>query len=199
MSRSDHVSKLALTFGAAMFVVASANPVFGQGKEVTLASQGSVRVTTEDYEASILRIPEKERFGYLMSQERVNREIEGILRTRIVANEGKRLGLDADPTIKARINLYAERLVGEAYAAKIDAETIKEFEAKKQIYNERAREQYLINKSQYQTPAEVKASHILIRPVGQTADEALAKAKALRARILAGESFVARWAMAALE
>ena len=76
-----------------------------------------------------------------------------------------------------------------AIAAKIDEESAKEFESKRSIYLERAREQYLIAKQQFQTPAEVKASHILVEGKGRTPEEALAKVTAIRARIVAGESF----------
>jgi parvulin-like peptidyl-prolyl isomerase len=49
----------------------------------------------------------------------------------------------------------------------------------------------LINKQDYRTPAEIKASHILVAFKGRTPEEALAKAKSLRERVLAGESFEA--------
>jgi peptidyl-prolyl cis-trans isomerase C len=160
-----------------------------QTPDVTLASLGDAKVTVTDYEASILRIPEKDRFGWAMSQERVNKEIENLLRIRTIANEAKRTGLDNDPTFKMRVALYAERLLTEAVAAKIDVDSAKEFDTKRAVYLERAREQYLINKQQYQTPAEVKASHLLVNLKGRTSEEALAKTKALRARVLAGESF----------
>jgi peptidyl-prolyl cis-trans isomerase C len=191
MHRSHSISAIAIALAAALFAVASVGPAFGQGKDVVLASQGNAKVTAADYEASILRIPERDRFGWAMSQERVNKEVEGLLRTRIIADEAKRLGLDADPSIKARVRHYEERLLAEAFGARIDAETTKEFDTRTQVYTERAREQYLTNKSQYQTPAEVKASHILIRPGSQAPEEVLAKARALRAKILAGEPFEA--------
>ena len=162
-----------------------------QDKDPVLATYGAVKVTAADYEASILRIPEKDRFGWAMSQERVNKEVDNLLRTRTVAAEAKRVGLDADPSLKARLNLYTERLLADAYAARVDVESAKEFDAKVALYRERAREQYLVNKAQYQTPTEVKAAHVLIRTTGRTPEEALAKTKALRARIVAGESFTA--------
>ena len=159
------------------------------GPDTALASNGAGKVTIIDYEASILRIPENDRFGWAMNQDRINKEIENVLRIRTVAAEAKKKGLDADPIIKARVKQYEEKLLTEALAAKVDLESVKEFEAKQAVYVERAREQYLINKQQFQVPAEVKASHILIRISGRSVDEALNKAKALRARIEAGESF----------
>ena len=177
----------------ALFVLAVVmqNISLAQEKDPALATYGGVKVTAVDYDASILRIPEKDRFGWAMGQDRINKEVDNLLRTRTLAAEAKRLGIDADPSLKTRVNLYAERLLAEAYAARVDEESAKEFESKLPAYRERAREQYLVGKSQYQTPTEIKAAHILIRVAGRSAEEALAKAKALRERIIAGESFEA--------
>src|SRR5258708_5348873 len=75
-------------------------PAIGQGTDPTLATYGTAKVTQSDYEASLLRIPERDRFGYAMSQDRVNKEIENLIRTRSIAEHAKRQGLDADPVLK---------------------------------------------------------------------------------------------------
>ncbi len=182
--------KTLITFlAAATFTIMLTEAARSQAPDVTLASIGDVKVTVADYEASILRIPEKDRLGWAMSQERVNKEIENLLRLRIIAEDAKRRGIDKDPTLKVRVRLYNERLLAEALAAKIDENSVKEFDAKRADYLERAREQYLVNKKQYQTPVEVKASHILVNLNARTPEEALARIRALRARIVAGESF----------
>ena len=192
MSLRSHLKILATQLVTTTILAAySIMPAIGQATDVTLASIGDTKVTVADYEASILRIPEKDRLGWAMSQERINKEIENLMRTRIIANDAKRKGLDNDPAFKTRVALYAERLLADAVGAKIDIESAKEFDTQRAVYLERAREQYLVNKRQYQVPAEVKASHILVDFKKQTPEEALAKVKALRARILAGESFEA--------
>lgn len=188
MNRRNFVHFLALIgLAAAGVALAQMSPA----PDTPLASNGAAKVTIADYEASILRIPENDRFGWAMNQDRINKEIENLLRIRTVAAEAKKKGLDADPALKARVQQYQEKLLAEALAAKVDEESIKDFEAKQAVYVERAREQYLVNKQQFQVPAQVKASHILIRISGRSVDEALAKAKALRARIVAGEPFEA--------
>jgi parvulin-like peptidyl-prolyl isomerase len=170
-----------------MLLVAST--AMAQKSDPTLATYGSSKVAASDYEASILRIPERDRFGWAMSQERINKEIENLLRTRAVANEGRRQSLDADPSIRKRIELYADRLVAEAVMTKLDAESTKEFEAKKSVFVDRAREQYLINKQNYQTKPEVRVSHLLITTRGRTPEEALALTQSLRKKIVDGASF----------
>lgn len=189
MSRHVSIKTLITLVAAATLAAVAIGAATGQTPDATLASIGEVKVTVAEYEASILRIPEKDRLGWAMSQERINKEIQNLLRIRVLANETKRIGLDNDPVFKTRVAQYAERLLTEALAAKSDADATKEFDAKRAVYLERAREQYLINKQQYQSPVEVNASHILVDTKGRTAEEALARASALSTRVLAGESF----------
>jgi peptidyl-prolyl cis-trans isomerase C len=189
MSRYASTRILLTLISTAALAIVAVGPAASQTPDATLANIGEAKVTVADYEASIQRIPENDRLGWAMSQERINKEIENLLRTRTIANQAKRLDLDNDPIFKMRLAQYAERLLTEAVGAKIDADSAKEFATKRAIYLERAREQYLVNKQQYQAPAEVKASHILVGLKSRTAEEALATTKALRTRVLAGESF----------
>ena len=152
MPRHASLKTLVTLIATATLAINPIGSATSQTPAVTLASLGDAKVTLADYEASILRIPENDRFGWAMSQERVNKEIENLLRIRTIANEAKRTGLDNDPTFKTRVALYAERLLTEAVAAKIDVDSAREFDTKRAVYLERAREQYLINKQQYQTP-----------------------------------------------
>lgn len=163
--------------------------VQAQGSDVTLASTPTAKITKLDFDASILRIPENNRFGFVMSQERINKEIDILLQTRAIADVSRKQGLDADPVYKARVALYADRLLAEAEAAKIDVQSATEFETKRPAYLARAREQFLVNKEKFRTEETVKASHILITTNGRTPDEALAKIKSLREQLLAGASF----------
>lgn len=171
-------------------LVAALSPgVHAQLPDTTLATYGGTKIQQSDYEASIQRIPEKDRFGWAMSQERVSKEVDNLLRTRVLADSARRQGLDADPTLKNRLALYADRLLAEAALAKVDMESEKEFESKRAAFLERARERYLVNKSNYQTKPEVRVSHLLITTKGRTPEEALKLTQDLRAKIVAGASF----------
>ena len=184
-TRKSLVSRLAI----ATLAVSAVGSAIGRSPDDTLASNGEVKITVAEYEASILRIPENDRFGWAQSQERINKEILNLIRIKLFANEARHLNLDDNPTIKTRVAQYAERLLSEALTAKVDADSAKEFEAQRASFLEHAREQYKVSKQQQQSAAEVRASHILINFRDRTHEEALAKANALRARVLAGESF----------
>ena len=155
----------------------------------SLASIGDTKVTLADYEASLLNIPERDRYGWAMDQKRVSQQVDGLLKIRTIAEEARRKGLDKDPLFKLRVDQYAEKLLTEMVGAKADEAAAAEFEQKRSSFIDRAREQYLINKQQFQTQKEVKASHILIEARSRPADEALAKIKAIRVRAVSGESF----------
>lgn len=155
----------------------------------TLATHGSSKITRADFEADMLRIPERDRFGFAMSQERIAKEVDALLRFRVLAEAAKKQGIADDPTFKTRMALLEERLLTEMLLAKTDTASAKDFEAKRATYLERAREQYLVNKQTYMTPPQVRVQHLLVTTNNRTPDEALAKIKALRERIVAGAPF----------
>ena len=156
----------------------------------TLATYGNNRISQADMEAWIAgTIPERDRLGWAMNQNNINKVINDLLRVRTVAEEAKKRGLDKDPVLKLRVEQYTEKLMQDLIVQRVEEEANREFEQKRAAFIERAREQYLINKSRYQTPREVKASHILIDTRRHNSDEALAKIKVLRERALAGEPF----------
>jgi peptidyl-prolyl cis-trans isomerase C len=183
-----------LKYGPGLLLAILANHAlssFGQSSNPTLATYGALQVTQADYEASILRIPERDRTGFAMSQERIGKEIDNLLRIRVLADAARKQGLEADPTIKSRLALYADRLLAESAMAQFDKESEKEFEAKRASFIESARERYLINKSSFQTKAEVRASHLLITTKSRNQEEALTLTRELRKKLDAGAPFEA--------
>ena len=158
-------------------------------RATVLANHGDVKVTLADYEASLLSIPERDRLGFAQSQERVSRQVDGLLKMRTFAEEAKRLGLDSDPNVAVRVKLFHDRLLTEMLAAKLAEDAEKEFEQRRASFLERAREQYLVNKNDFRSPKEVKASHILVDTKTRSNEQALARIRELRAQILAGKSF----------
>lgn len=162
----------------------------GNAAATTLATYGSNRISQADVEAWIVgTIPERDRLGWAMNQNSINKVINDLLRVRTVADEAKKRGLEKDPVLKLRVEQYTEKLLQDLVVQRIEEEANREFDQKRTAFTERAREQYLVNKSRYQRPGEVRASHILIDTRRHNPDEALAKVKVLRERALAGEPF----------
>ena len=167
----------------------SATTIAATPGSTNLANYGDSKITLADFEASILRIPERDRLAWAMSQERVNKEVDTLLKIRTISEEAKRGGMDKDPAYKLRVQQYAERLLAEMMIARVEEEASGEFDQKQASFRERAREQYLVNKTQFQTPKEVNASHILVDTKARSADDALARIKDVRKRVMAGEPF----------
>lgn len=166
----------------------SATP--GSAAATTLATYGNSSISQADLEAWVVgTIPERDRLGWSMNQNNINKVINDLLRVRTVADEAKKRGLDKDPVLKLRVEQYTEKLLQDLIVQRVEEEANREFEQKRAAFTARAKEQYLVNKSRYQRPAEVRASHILIDTRRHNADEALAKIKVLRERALAGEAF----------
>ena len=164
--------------------------ISGNAAATTLATYGNNRISQSDFEAWVIgTIPERDRLGWAMNQNNISKVINDLLRVRAVADEAKKRGLEKDPVLKLRVEQYTEKLLQDLIVQRIEEEANREFDQKRTAFTERAREQYLVNKSRYQRPGEVRASHILIDTRRHNSDEALATIKVLRERALAGEPF----------
>ena len=176
--------------GANAQASAATTPSTSGASSITLATYAKNKISQADLEAWIVgTIPERDRLGWAMSQNNINKVINDLLRVRTVAEEAKKRGLEKDPVLKLRVEQYTEKLLQDLIVQRVEEEANREFEQKRTAFAERAREQYLVNKSRYQKPKEVRASHILMDTRKRNPDEALAKIKVLRERALAGEPF----------
>lgn len=154
-----------------------------------LGNYGDIKITQADYEASLLNIPERDRFGFAQNQERVSKQVDGLLKLRTYSEEAKRQRLDQDPSFENRIKLYRDRLLTEMLATKLAEEAEKEFEQRRASFLDRAREQYLVTKTDFRSAKEIKASHILVDTKTRSDEQALARIKEFRNQILAGKRF----------
>jgi peptidyl-prolyl cis-trans isomerase C len=114
---------------------------------------------------------------------------EEVIRIKFLAAQARRQKLDQDPKLQSQIAFQAENLLA-ARAYDRTAKAVKVDDAALREYLDR-------HKTEYER---VRARHILVRSPGSpvplpegrkelTSDEALAKAQALRKRIVAGEDF----------
>jgi len=180
------------TIGVAVLFVVGAGVTHlasAQGPNPPLATYGSITVTQADYEASILRIPERDRFGFAMSMDRIGKEIDNLMRLRVLAADARQSGLDSDPSFKMRMTLYEDRLLAEAIVAKVEQDANKEFDTKRSAFEDSARERYLINKSTYVTQPQIHASHLLLTTKTRTGEQAQALLQEIRKKVEAGASF----------
>src|ERR1035437_5817333 len=77
------------------------------GTEV-LVSNSRVSVTRADFDAELDRVPEGDRFEFLVSRERIGRLLQEILIRKTLADQARQVGLDESPQIIKKITAAQE-------------------------------------------------------------------------------------------
>jgi peptidyl-prolyl cis-trans isomerase C len=164
----------------------AAGPVAQPFDKVVL-TVGDEKMTIGEYEKFVDNLPEQFRATARGAGKR--QVADQLASIKSLAQEARKRKLDQDPAFKAQMAFQAENLLAGTLFRNLSANLkVEEADARK-YYDE--------HKSEYDR---VKARHILVRfkgssaPAGKTElteAQALEKAKALRARIVAGEDFAA--------
>ncbi len=169
----------------AMLLVACASVRAAVEPDTVLVSSATVKITKADLDAELMRIPEADRFEFLLSRGRIAGMLENMLLNRVLAGEAVQNKLDQNPKVKDEIRLQTERLLAKHRGDQILRETgLKDF-------NSSARELYLTDPKKSTRPAMYKTWQTLISTANR--DKAAAKAKAMevRAKVLRGDDLEA--------
>ena len=161
-------------------------PVLAAGAPVKpLITHDGVSVASDDFEAYIGKIPIEQRTEFRASWDRVSKTVDALFINRELAAEARKLGLDKDPLLKLRVMQFEESILSQLMLSRIE-ET-----AKIPDLGVRVRELYLADAQRFVEPETVELQHILIGLNGRTREMALARARDVHARALAGENFLA--------
>ncbi len=172
--RPNFIVLLLLSFLAASTTALAADA------DAVLVSEGAFKVTVQDIDAFIARIPQPDRAGLMDNPSRVNQVIMDLLHSKILAAQSRDLKLDQEPAIKQQIALATDEVLARA---RIDAymKGIKVGDM-----TELAKEEYLVHKADFTSKAMVDVQHVLIKPGDDRSDEqAKALAEDSRKRALA--------------
>ncbi len=181
-----HHASLPAAIGVLLVVAAlAASPArAAEPSETVLARRGDVVITRADWDAEVLRIPAKDRADFASNLRRNYSLLERMLTTRELALEAKRKKLDADPTTRTRVRQEEDRILAAALVASAEDAAARDFEARQQVFERRARELYEINKRSYATPETVMITTLYFAAAkdgfegaGKRADAALARIK----------------------
>ncbi|MBB6521014.1 peptidylprolyl isomerase [Pseudoteredinibacter isoporae] len=153
--------------------------------QVVMEKDG-VSVTVKDIDNYIeTRLPENNKYQIMARSGFLKETIENIYAIRVLAKKSeanKRLNhelLDWTARMeKNRANMKAQMLD----MAQQDLEKTSDWEL-------RAKETYLAENKRFATPELIQASHILIKPIDRSDEEALILAEELRSKAIAGEDF----------
>lgn len=150
------------------------------GPDTVLASNRTVKVTKADFDAEISRIPESERFEFLLSRTRIAGLLENLLINRVLAQEAIEQKLDQNQIVKDEILNQTEKVLAKYRAQQLLKETkVKDFSAA-------AREAYLVDPKKSTRPARYKPWQILVSLQGRDKASARKRAEEARMRVLRG-------------
>jgi peptidyl-prolyl cis-trans isomerase C len=146
--------------------------------DTVLASTEKTKVTYEDFLTEMSRIPEKDRFEFLLSRQRLGKLVENILINKTMAAEATALGLDKSPSYQAELRTETMKML-----AKYRGKALQE-NAPKVDLERRAREIYLVDRERFRVPVQYDTWHILIDFKGRTKEEAYKRAEEARKKVL---------------
>jgi peptidyl-prolyl cis-trans isomerase C len=156
-----------------------AEEVKPSGPDDALASRGEVAVSHREFDARMSLIPEQDRAPFLRDASRLERVLSEMLLQKQLARDATAAGFPDDELIRTRMELAATTELARAW---LDHYVDKDGDAD---YEALAREQYLLDPSQYRSQPTIDVSHILISTKERDASEALALAEDLAERLAA--------------
>jgi peptidyl-prolyl cis-trans isomerase C len=189
---------LAITVIPSLFAQAPTMPKFETAQPAAAAPAdpnkvvltiGDEKITEAQFDDLINSLPEQYRQAARTMQKR--QFAEQIVQVKLLAQEAEKKKLDQDPKTKETLLFQRQNLLAQAMFQELQKGIKVDDASVEKYYNE--------HKSDYEV---LKARHILIRVKGApmqarpgmpelTDEEALAKAQAIRKRLLAGENFAA--------
>lgn len=152
--------------------------------QILARGPADVVITNIDVMADLQRAPEATRKAILASPESIQQLVSNLLVRRTLAHEAQRDGLAQAPLVAASLALSQDRVLSDARLTKLDTQN----EPSAMALQAYAQNFYQTNADKFVTPAQTRASHILITNLGP---ESLVKAKDLLAQLRAGASFEA--------
>lgn len=149
--------------------------------DAILLSSAKATIAKGDFDAQMQKLPEQDRIFYMTDGKRINAVLENLYVNRALANEARKMKLDADPLTKRQIKLQEDQFLAKLRLEKFRKDMVfPDFEA-------RALEIYKTEAERFTVPPEVHALHILIGLKGRNREEALKRAGEVRARVVANE------------
>ena len=184
ISRINTMHRFCLKQAAALAVAVVCCAGSALGAEQVLVENKLVRITSQDVEADLERIPKENRAEVLASKVRIRRLLENLLVTKTLAAQARSAGLDREPLLSKRMELAVDGVLSkEQINRAVAAVSLPDFDV-------RARELYRIDISKYTLPMKVHASHILVETKGRrTSEEAVKRIQEVRALAVEGKNF----------
>ncbi len=151
-------------------------------KDAVLVSTARVTVTYSDFLGELARIPEKDRFEFLASRQRLSALVDNIMINKTLAAEARSRGLDKLAHVQAEVQNQVEKVLARHRGQEVISD-LPEVDL-----TPAAREAYLVQSERYVRPKLYETWHVLVSGSGRTPAEAKLLANDLRAKVLDGAS-----------
>ena len=166
-------------------LLAGATALYAQNPlppDKVLARNQHTSVTYRDFEAELARMPQNDRYEFLLSRERIGLLLDNLLVNKTLALEARENKLDAKPEVQAEIANQTDKVLAKYRGQQVQANL------PKIDLVPRARERYLTAPEKVTTPDLHDIWHTLISLKGRTPEQAQTRAEEVRKKLLAGES-----------
>ena len=154
----------------ALLACAAAFSAQAADTSAVVVSQGTAKITLDDVDAYVHRIPATERAAFIAKPDRIEAMLRNMLLDKQLATEARQLGLEKDPVAQRQIELAVDNAL-----ARVRVEVLSRG-LKAPDFTEQSREDYLVNKDKYRDPEIHDVKHILIGTKSRTEAEAAALA-----------------------
>lgn len=149
--------------------------------EKRLLSSSKAVIAKGDFDAYMQKMPEQDRVMFLLDGKRISTVLENLYVNRVLANEARKLKLDAIPLVKRQLEVQEDQFLAKLRLDKLQQDTVSpDFEA-------RALEKYKIEAERFTVPPQVHAMHILVSTRARSKVEALQRAREIHGKVLANE------------
>lgn len=155
------------SLGVVTVLAASSAAVMAQAADPVLIEGNGVAVRESDILSDAKRLPPEMRAAFLARKESVAQMADAIYIRRVLAQRAKEAQLDKQPETAAAERIASDKVLSDAYWAKIDKEHLPD----QKLVDAQVKAAYQANKDKYQAPEQAHVAHILIA----NKDEAKAK------------------------
>ena len=175
----------------AVALAASFGVLAADGDDVVLIRRGDAAITRADFDLELQRLPEDARAELVNSERHVIELLDRLLVARELAAKARASKLDAGLKLEGLSTLEQERMLAAAWIASVNDAAGRDFDAKREAWERRAREIYLSDRARYAVPETVVLTEIFFTADRGGPDEARKRAFAAVARLEGGADFAA--------
>jgi peptidyl-prolyl cis-trans isomerase C len=160
----------------------SAKVVEKNSNDILVKGPHGLTVTVADVLSEVNKMPPDNRPEFFKNKGLIQQVANNLLVRRVLAKEASTEKLDQDEVVKAALNVAKDRVMSDARLNQMDARN----EPTPQAIEAYARNTYNANIQQYETPAQTRASHILIE---KSDDKSMALAQDVLNKLKSGGKF----------